>query len=469
MAVENTINIAGLDDSLPTGTDTKSEGDNHLRLLKTVLKHVFAGFPGEVLLAAAEAQGATVNDYVLTVAPAPSAYATSTMVVFRANHANTGAATLKIGGLAARSLLNPEGTPLRANAITSTTWVVVAYDGTNFRMVGGGNSQAIYDYADQLAFQSSLPNQAGNAGRFLQTDGGNASWKDAMPVIDSGSVPTSDKGPIYVPGTGGMIWDGTKYKADTANGVIPAALKNLVRNPQFLVLQRPFSGTITLTAGQYGHDCWKAGAAGCTYSWVKSAGKVTVTIAAGTLVQDIEGADLRGDTYTFSWGGTAQARINGGGYGVSGIQAVLAGGANVTIEFSAGTLEDVQLERGANATSIEVRPYDGELVLCRRYLHYFRIAAGDWMPAFVPSGGGIRLTLNRWPDMRIPVPASGVDVNNWQAYVGGTWVDIAVASSAAQSCGLLVVVFSPPSGAPASGTVLVRNTAGANAFVSAEL
>jgi len=207
MAVENTTNIAGLDDTLPTGTDTKSEGDNHLRLLKTVLKHVFAGFPGEVVLAATEAQGATANDYVLTVAPAPTAYATSTMVVFRANHANTGAATLKIGSLAAKALVNPEGTPLRANAITATTWVLAIYDGTNFRMVGGGNSQAIYDYANQLAFQAALPEQAGNNGKVLMTDGAAASWRLALASYASDALPTSDLGPIYVIGEGVAEWN----------------------------------------------------------------------------------------------------------------------------------------------------------------------------------------------------------------------------------------------------------------------
>ena len=182
MAVENTTNIAGLDDTLPLGSDMKSEGDNHLRLIKTVLKHGFSGFPGEVLLAATEAQGGTVNDYVLTVAPAPTAYAANTAVVFRANHANTGAATLKVGALAAKAFVNPEGTPLRANAITATTWVLAVYDGTNFRLIGGGNSQAIYDYANQLAFQAALPAQAGNGGKFLQTDGADASWQFPLPA-----------------------------------------------------------------------------------------------------------------------------------------------------------------------------------------------------------------------------------------------------------------------------------------------
>lgn len=221
MAVENTTNIAGLDDTLPTGTDTKSEGDNHLRLLKTVLKHVFAGFPGEVLLAATEAQGTTVNDYVLTVAPAPTAYATNTAVVFRANHANTGAATIKVGALAAKALVNPEGTPLRSNAITATTWVLAIYDGTSFRVIGGGNSQAIYDYANQLAFQAALPVQAGNNGKLLVTDGAAASWRLGLVTYAANALPSIDLGPIFIEGVGPAEWDavlGGYRELPTAHG-----------------------------------------------------------------------------------------------------------------------------------------------------------------------------------------------------------------------------------------------------------
>lgn len=209
MAVENTTNIAGLDDTLPTGNDTKSEGDNHLRLLKTVLKHAFAGFPGEVLLAATEAQGGTTNDFVLTVAPAPTAYANNLIVAFRSTHANTGAATLKIGALAPKALLNAEGTPLRPNAIAGNTGVLAVYDGTSFRIMGGGNSQAVYDYVDQTAFQTALPSQPGNGWKFLRTSGDVAFWDRAIAV--ESVAPTGDIGPIFIPPYGLMKWFNGNY------------------------------------------------------------------------------------------------------------------------------------------------------------------------------------------------------------------------------------------------------------------
>jgi hypothetical protein len=208
MAVETTTDIQGLDPTRPNGSDPKAEGDDHLRLLKNVLQHCFAGFDGEVLLAASEGQGATTNDYVLTLTPAPTAYAAKTAIIFQATHANTGAATLKLGALSAVSILNPEGTALRANAITAGCMVMVVCDGTNFRLMAG-NSQAIYDYVDQAQFQSALPGQASQGGKFLATNGTTANWKAALPTYQT--PPTANEGPIYAWGHAVMEWNGTAY------------------------------------------------------------------------------------------------------------------------------------------------------------------------------------------------------------------------------------------------------------------
>lgn len=206
MPVENTTNISGLDATQPPGTALKSEGDDHLRLLKDVLKHAFAGFAGEVLLAATEAQGATTNDYALTVSPAPAAYAANTLVIFRSTHANTGAATLRVGALSVVPLINPEGTALRPNAITASTVCVAVFDGTSFRLLVG-NSQTVYDYANQLAFSTALPAQTGNANKFMRTNGTTATWEPAMSVYPANAIPNTDVGPIFVPEFGPMYYD----------------------------------------------------------------------------------------------------------------------------------------------------------------------------------------------------------------------------------------------------------------------
>lgn len=48
MTVESTTYISGLDTTLPTGSDVKSEGDNHLRLIKSTIKATFPNISGAV-------------------------------------------------------------------------------------------------------------------------------------------------------------------------------------------------------------------------------------------------------------------------------------------------------------------------------------------------------------------------------------------------------------------------------------
>lgn len=143
---------------------------------------------------------------------------------------------------------------------------------------------------------------------------------------------------------------------------------NMVHNGNFAVNQRGVSGTVVLTAGSYGHDRWKAGASGCTYTFAASAGVTTLTISAGTLTQVIDGMDLRTGTYVASWSGSAQGRINGGSYGSSRTTASLTGGTNATLEFGTGTLSLVQVESGTQATAAMVRPLMLEELICQRYL-----------------------------------------------------------------------------------------------------
>jgi len=143
--------------------------------------------------------------------------------------------------------------------------------------------------------------------------------------------------------------------------------RNKVVNGNFAVNQGGVSGTVVLAAGAYGHDQWKAGASGCTYTFSSSEGVTTLTISAGSLIQPIEGASLRTGTYTLSWTGTAQGKIGAGSYGASGLTGSITGGANTTIEFNTGTIALVQLERGDRATVFEFLDPTTDLLRCQRY------------------------------------------------------------------------------------------------------
>lgn len=185
--------------------------------------------------------------------------------------------------------------------------------------------------------------------------------------------------------------------------------KNLLINPAFTVNQRAVSGTVTLAAGVYGHDRWKAGASGCTYTFATVNGLTTLTITAGSLIQVVEDVNVPYGTNTLvlSWTGTAQGKVGAGSYSSSGVTASVSGGANLNVEFNTGTLSLVQLEKSAFPTAFEQRPYTVEFDLCRRYFEY--LVCGT-VNAYLGIGMVTASTLaniqiNYYPKRRVPLNA----------------------------------------------------------------
>jgi len=144
-------------------------------------------------------------------------------------------------------------------------------------------------------------------------------------------------------------------------------LGQAIINGNFAVNQRKVSGTVVLSAGQYGHDRYKAGASGCTYTFSTTSNVTTIIITAGSLQQVIEGINLFTGTYTLSWSGTAQGKIGTGSYGSSGITGSVTGGTNLTIEFGTGTLSKIQFNFGDVALPFQPKSFDDELRACMRY------------------------------------------------------------------------------------------------------
>jgi hypothetical protein len=149
------------------------------------------------------------------------------------------------------------------------------------------------------------------------------------------------------------------------------AFKNRLIDAGFIINQRGYTSGTSLASGSYGHDRWKGGGSGGTYTFTQgSAGvPISITITAGSIQQVIEGCNMpEGGTYVLSWTGTAQARFNGGTYGSSPLAVTgITAGANTTIEFNTGTCSYPQLEVGSTATSFDYRPFTTELQLCQRY------------------------------------------------------------------------------------------------------
>ena len=175
---------------------------------------------------------------------------------------------------------------------------------------------------------------------------------------------------VTINGTNGLVFNDNSSQASAQVG-----MKNRLIDAGFIINQRVYVSGTSLSSGVYAHDRWKAGSSGCTYTFTQgSVGvPITITITAGSLQQVIEGCNMpEGGTYTISWSGTAQAKVNGGSYSASPITATgLTAGANCTVEFGTGTVTKPQIEVGSTATSFDYRPYGTELALCQRYLPAF--------------------------------------------------------------------------------------------------
>jgi len=222
----------------------------------------------------------------------------------------------------------------------------------------------------------------------------------------------------------------------TINGG-PIGAKNAIINGNFGINQRGVSGTVTLSAGAYGHDRWKAGASGCTYTFATSENVTTLTISSGSLIQVIEGLNLNSGTYTLSWTGTAQGKIGAGSYAGSGVTGTATGGTNLNIEFGTGTLSLVQFEVGSVATPFERRPFGTELALAQRYyakgrtagwprstdnvfISYttFKVTMRAAPTVTVSDGSSVQYTADdSWSGYKTPGAASSLQDFTWTAAI----------------------------------------------------
>lgn len=90
--------------------------------LRTVLTHDYA------------ASVVGTDAYAISPTPAVTAYATGDTYIFKADVANTGAATLNVSGLGAKTILAKNGAALVDREITASSINCVVYDGTNFHL-----------------------------------------------------------------------------------------------------------------------------------------------------------------------------------------------------------------------------------------------------------------------------------------------------------------------------------------------
>ena len=145
-----TLNVNGLGakNILKNNDQTLEDGDIEAGQIVTVvydgtqfqmqsqIANVFASKAnvqkGEMIYAA---DGGANDSYSITLSPAPAAYTTGMVIHFKANTANTGAATLNVNSLGAKTIKKSYNSDLEDNDIKANQLVSVIYDGTNFQLL----------------------------------------------------------------------------------------------------------------------------------------------------------------------------------------------------------------------------------------------------------------------------------------------------------------------------------------------
>ena len=204
MTVESASYISQLDTTLPTAADLISEGDDHLRLTKAVLKTQFPNFGTTAIAASADevnySVGVTsaIQTQLNTKAPTASPTFTGTAVL---------PATTSIGTVSDVEIATLDGVTSSIQtqidskgSVAGQAWTG-AHDFTGATPTvptatpGDSSSKAASTaFVVGTAFSAALPVQAGSAGRYLTTDGTSASW--ASLEIDALSITYNGDGSI---------------------------------------------------------------------------------------------------------------------------------------------------------------------------------------------------------------------------------------------------------------------------------
>lgn len=131
--INNCLNIAGQN----SPTSNISWGSNKITSLAAGTASTDAANVNQVqtrtVAYATDSSG--TNAYAITLSPALTSYAAGQMFHFSPGTANTGAATLNINGLGAKTIKKDKTVDLVANDFVANQIVCVAYDGTNFQLI----------------------------------------------------------------------------------------------------------------------------------------------------------------------------------------------------------------------------------------------------------------------------------------------------------------------------------------------
>lgn len=131
MAAETGTYVEDLDQTRPDGSsEYVYDGDDHLKLVKKCLKQSFTGFAGGIMCYGADASSTAT--YAINPTTALPSYTTGLFVALKVTNTNTGASTLNISSLGAKTIKLPDGSAIPAGLLSTTAVNMLVYNGTDF-------------------------------------------------------------------------------------------------------------------------------------------------------------------------------------------------------------------------------------------------------------------------------------------------------------------------------------------------
>lgn len=208
----------------------------------------------------------SANAYAIAPSPSIGAYAAGQIVTLIPAHANSGASTIAVSGLAAKNILNQDGSSLASGQLLTTGIYVLEYNGTAFVLADAYTTDgATLQLVNGVL--SVAPGGIGNtqiANMAANTLKANATAGSAGPTdvaVTASSLVGRGAGNItnITPG-GGLVISGSQLNT-------PGGFLNVVRNPVCMISQRGPSGTVTTGNNKYTIDGMMVGPTGATVSW----------------------------------------------------------------------------------------------------------------------------------------------------------------------------------------------------------
>ena len=106
------------------------------------------------------ASTSAANTYTATLSPAPTAYTAGQIVFIKFTNHNTGAATINLNSLGAKSIVHTDGSALNSSDIADGMIAIMSYDGTNFQLLNPNNA----NYITQTQSQNQSNSYAADTG-----------------------------------------------------------------------------------------------------------------------------------------------------------------------------------------------------------------------------------------------------------------------------------------------------------------